>query len=282
MRALKRQIQRGLRVGKFFTQGVLFSMFNRWRNCLPEPGSVLLPHRCKPGVKVMLSAEGKEFEFANGRRIEGDNGAGVLVKAVLSDNTMWKVRWLSSNLTSTYFTGSCGRLNPPDVRSLVCALVGEKCTQIAPWMLSYADKDAIPWVGRFHIRSWLEGKKAGGRKKLAGVSEDENLVSGFQAALAELRGALEVSSRATGALQTIGSVTPSYGGRVRLPCPTGTKWYIGVAVAPKSVTEKEKVRITATEFPLFGVSRWIPTSQMRQPTRILRCSQSLLVVKMVL
>jgi hypothetical protein len=31
-------------------------------------------------TQVMLSAEGKEYEFANGRRIEGDNGCGILIQ----------------------------------------------------------------------------------------------------------------------------------------------------------------------------------------------------------
>jgi hypothetical protein len=72
---------------------------------------VVKPWRAKPGAKVCLSVEGKEFELEQGRRIDGDQGGGVLVSPLLSDKTLWRVKWNQSGKFGEYYVGSCGRFH---------------------------------------------------------------------------------------------------------------------------------------------------------------------------
>ena len=70
---------------------------------------LITPWRARAGQMVQLSAEGKEYEFSLGRRLQGDDGIGFLLSPLLQDKTVWKVQWKSSTLIGAYFTGSCGR-----------------------------------------------------------------------------------------------------------------------------------------------------------------------------
>jgi hypothetical protein len=89
--------------------GVLYTHFRRWLEVLAVYGDKLTPWRSHAGKLVTLSKEGREYEFLHGERMDGDTECGVLVESLLSDKTLWKVRWLSSGKMGTYLTGSNGR-----------------------------------------------------------------------------------------------------------------------------------------------------------------------------
>ena len=72
-------------------------------------GDNITPWRSHPGLLVSLSKEGREYEFQHGDRVEGDTECGVLIEPVLSNKSVWRVRWLSSGKKGTYLTGSLGR-----------------------------------------------------------------------------------------------------------------------------------------------------------------------------
>ena len=70
---------------------------------------MVTPSRSHAGLFVGLSKEGREYEFQHGDRLEGDTECGVLIEPVLSNKSVWRVRWLSSGKKGSYLTGSLGR-----------------------------------------------------------------------------------------------------------------------------------------------------------------------------
>ena len=101
--------QRGKSMVKSLMFGMLYTYFGGWRQVLAVYGDKLTPWRSYAGQLVALSKEGREYEFLNGQRMDGDTECGVLVESLLTDKTLWKVRWLSSGKMGTYLTGSNGR-----------------------------------------------------------------------------------------------------------------------------------------------------------------------------
>jgi hypothetical protein len=85
--------------------------FRKWKNAThnAQGAEIVTPWRAKTGQKVVLSPEGKEYEFVLGRRLRGDDGTGALVEPMVKDKTLWLVQWDSSGVIGAYFTGSCGR-----------------------------------------------------------------------------------------------------------------------------------------------------------------------------
>jgi len=94
---------------KSLKYGNHYHYFKRWKTAAMNAPDVITPWRSHAGQTVQLSAEGKEYEFALGRRLQGDGGIGVLLTPLLKDKTVWKVQWKGSGLIGAYFTGSCGR-----------------------------------------------------------------------------------------------------------------------------------------------------------------------------
>lgn len=114
--AWKRQLRETLRkrqmmknIVKSLKFGNHYYYFKRWRNAVSNAPDLITPWRARAGQMVQLSAEGKEYEFSLGRRLQGDDGIGILLSPLLQDKTVWKVQWKSSTLIGAYFTGSCGR-----------------------------------------------------------------------------------------------------------------------------------------------------------------------------
>lgn len=108
VRATARQIVKARLAAQSLVYGSLFSCLHRWRERATNI-TVVAPWRGRVGKLVELSTEGKEYEYALGKRVEGDSGCGILLHKVVADGSMWRVRWLSSGLHGNYFTGSCGR-----------------------------------------------------------------------------------------------------------------------------------------------------------------------------
>jgi hypothetical protein len=86
-----------------------YHSFKKWKTKSQNVSTIVTPWRSHEGQKVQLREEGKEHEFALGRRIDGDDGTGYLVSPMLKDKTVWNVRWEASGLMGAYYTGSCGR-----------------------------------------------------------------------------------------------------------------------------------------------------------------------------
>lgn len=89
--------------------GGTYRFFKKWKTAAQNLTDIVTPWNAKAGERVYLSPEGKDYEFTLGRRLKGDDDTGFLVAPMLSDKTVWKVRWESSGLIGTYFSGSCGR-----------------------------------------------------------------------------------------------------------------------------------------------------------------------------
>ena len=108
--ATARQIVRARLAARSLVYGALFSCLHRWREQCKNI-TVVAPWRGRKGKLVELSDEGKEFEYARGKRIEGDSGCGELVQKVVADGSVWQVRWRASGQCGSYYTGSCGRFH---------------------------------------------------------------------------------------------------------------------------------------------------------------------------
>ena len=103
----KRQMMKNILKSLKF--GNHYHYFKRWKTAVSNVPDLVTPWRAREGQQVQLSPEGKEYEFALGRRLQGDDGIGSLLSPLLQDKTVWKVQWQSSGLIGAYFTGSCGR-----------------------------------------------------------------------------------------------------------------------------------------------------------------------------
>ena len=86
-----------------------YTFFKKWKTKTQNVSTIVTPWRAREGQRVQLRAEGKEYEFALGRRLNGDDGTGYLISPMLQDKTVWNVRWETSGLVGAYYTGSCGR-----------------------------------------------------------------------------------------------------------------------------------------------------------------------------
>ena len=90
------KVQIGQSALKNLMHGDLFQYFRQWADILAAYGDSVTPWRSHPGQMVGLSKDGREYEFLHGERLEGDTECGVLIEPVLSDKSVWKVRWLAS------------------------------------------------------------------------------------------------------------------------------------------------------------------------------------------
>ena len=103
------KVQLGKSAVKNLVYGELYTCFRKWADILAAYGDKLTPWRSYVGQLVTLTKEGREWEFLHGERVDGDSECGVLVEQLLSDKSIWKVRWLSSGKKGTYMAGSMGR-----------------------------------------------------------------------------------------------------------------------------------------------------------------------------
>lgn len=87
----------------------VFDTFHKWKTKTNQDKEVVKPWKTKSGMIVTLSESGKEFEFAHGKRLDGDTQAGQLLYPLTSDKTMWMVQWMATGVKASYYVGSCGR-----------------------------------------------------------------------------------------------------------------------------------------------------------------------------
>jgi hypothetical protein len=109
----------------------VFDTFKTWKTVANTDKLVVKPWKARPGMIVTLSESGKEFEFAHGKRLDGDTQAGQLLYPLMSDKTMWRVKWLATGAKASYYVGSCGRYHLKSIGpSTLTNLVHKQVTRL--------------------------------------------------------------------------------------------------------------------------------------------------------
>ena len=103
------KVQMGQSAIKNLVHGEVYSFFRKWVEIFEAYGDSVTPRRSFPGQLVGLSKDGREYEFLHGERLEGDTECGVLLEPVLSNKSVWTVKWLSTGKKGTYLCGSMNR-----------------------------------------------------------------------------------------------------------------------------------------------------------------------------
>jgi hypothetical protein len=91
--------------------GEMYACFRKWADKIQRLSDIVNPKKSFPGKLVALSNDGRAHALVHGERLDGDTECGVLIEPLLSDKTVWRVRWLSSGKLGTYLTGSMGRFH---------------------------------------------------------------------------------------------------------------------------------------------------------------------------
>ena len=89
--------------------GETFSCFHKWAQLIASYGDLVTTWRSCPGLLVALSKEGREHSILHSDQVDGDTECGVMIEPVLSDRTVWQVRWSSTGKKGVYYVGSMGR-----------------------------------------------------------------------------------------------------------------------------------------------------------------------------